>query len=46
MFDGQVQPIAQYDAELWGVDKAAMHIEKKTYICFEYILRGPHAHAK
>ena len=28
LFDAQVQPIAQYGAELWGLDKAAMHIEK------------------
>ena len=26
--DAQVQPIAQYGAELWGLDKAAVHTEK------------------
>ena len=28
LFDAQVQPIAQYGSELWGLDKAAMHTEK------------------
>ena len=28
LFDAQVQPIAQYGSELWGLDKAAIHIEK------------------
>ena len=28
LFDSQVQPIAQYGAELWGLDKAAAHCEK------------------
>ena len=28
LFDAQVQPIAQSGAELWGLGKAAMHIEK------------------
>ncbi|WP_419640662.1 hypothetical protein, partial [Thiolapillus sp.] len=28
LFDAQVQPIVQYGSELWGLDKAAMHIEK------------------
>eukprot|EP00745_Piridium_sociabile_P027161 TRINITY_DN43758_c0_g1_i14.p1 TRINITY_DN43758_c0_g1~~TRINITY_DN43758_c0_g1_i14.p1 ORF type:complete len:153 (+),score=18.06 TRINITY_DN43758_c0_g1_i14:45-461(+) len=28
LFDAQIQPIAQYGAELWGLDKAAHHCEK------------------
>ena len=28
LFDAQVQPITQYGSELWGLDKAAIHIEK------------------
>ena len=28
LFDAQVQPIAQYGSELWGLDKAAIYIEK------------------
>ena len=28
LFDAQVQPVAQYRSELWGLDKAAIHIEK------------------
>ena len=28
LFDAQVQPVAQYGAELWGLDKAAVHTEK------------------
>ena len=28
LFDAQVQPIVQYGSELWGLDKAAVHIEK------------------
>lgn len=28
IFDTQIQPIAFYGAELWGLDKAATHIEK------------------
>ena len=28
LFDAQVQPIAQYGSELWGLDKVAIHIEK------------------
>ena len=28
LFDAQVQPIAQYGSGLWGLDKAAIHIEK------------------
>ena len=27
LFD-EVQPVAQYGAELWGLDKAAIHIQK------------------
>ena len=32
LFDAKEQPIAQYGAELWGLDKAAMHIEK-VHVC-------------
>ena len=46
LFVAQVQPIAQYGAELWGLDKAAMHIEKSSSICFEKVLRSPCAYAK
>ena len=28
LFDAQVQPIVQYGAEVWGIDKAAQHCEK------------------
>ena len=28
LFHAQVQPIAQYGVELWGLDKAAVHAEK------------------
>ena len=28
LFDAQVQPVAQYGSELWGLDKAAIDIEK------------------
>ena len=28
LFDSQVQPIALYGAELWGLDTAAAHCEK------------------
>ena len=28
LFDAQLQPIAQYGSVLWGLDKAAIHIEK------------------
>ena len=28
LFDAQVQPIMQYGAEIWGLDKAAQHCEK------------------
>ena len=28
LFDSQVQPIAQYGAELWGLDIAAVHSKK------------------
>ena len=28
LFDAQVQPVVQYGSELWGLHKAAIHIEK------------------
>ena len=28
LFDSQVEPIAHFGAELWGLDKAAVHCEK------------------
>ena len=28
LFDAQVQPIAQYGSELWGLHKAVIHTEK------------------
>ena len=28
LFDAQVQPVAQYGAEIWGLDKAARNIEQ------------------
>ena len=28
IFDSQVQPVAQYGAEIWGLDKCSEHIEK------------------
>ena len=31
LFDAQVQPNAQCGSELWGLDKAAIHVEK--FIC-------------
>ena len=33
LFHTQMQPVAQYGSELWGLDKAAMHIILKKFIC-------------
>ena len=47
LVDARVQPIAEYGAELWGLDKAAVHTEKvHNYICYEHILRGLYAYVK
>ena len=32
LFDSQVQPIALYGAELWGLETAAVHCERYTYL--------------
>ena len=38
LFDAQVQPIAQYGSELWGLDKAAIYIEKVHLYALIFIL--------
>ena len=35
--DSQVQPITQYGAELRGLDIAAVHCEKSSFICTEKV---------
>ena len=32
LFNAQGQPIAQYWSGLWGLDKAAMHSEKSSFV--------------
>ena len=38
LFDSQVQPIAQYGAELWGLDIAAVHSEKVNLFALKKFL--------
>ena len=46
LFDAQVQPIGQYGAELWSLDKAAIHIEKSSFVRAEEIFRGRYENTK
>ena len=46
LFDSQVQPIAQYGTELWGLDIAAVHCEKSSFICTEKVLGSGDANTK
>ena len=46
LFGAQVQPIVQHGSELWGLDKAAVHIEKKVHLfalkkCLALAMRTP-----
>ena len=38
LFDAQVQPIVQYGAEIWGMDKAAQHCEQVHLFALKKIL--------
>jgi hypothetical protein len=38
LFDAQVQPIALYGSEIWGLDKAALHTEKVHLFALKKIL--------
>ena len=46
LFDAQLQPIAQYGSELWGLDKTAIHIEKVHIVRAEKIFRGRYENMK
>ena len=35
LFEAQVQPIEQYGSELWGLDKAAVHIEEVHFFALK-----------
>ena len=43
LFDFQVQPIALYGAELWGLEITAL---QSTFICAEKVFRSGDANAK
>ena len=34
LFDAQVQPVVQNGSQIWGLDKAAVHIEKVYSFAF------------
>ena len=38
LVDAQVQPIVQYGAEIWGMDKAAQHCEQVHLFALKKIL--------
>ena len=40
LFDAQVQPKAQCGSELWGLDKAAIHIEKVHLYALKRFFKG------
>ena len=44
--DSQVQPITQYDAELWGLDIAAVHCEKVHLFALKKVLGSRDANTK
>ena len=46
LFDSQVQPIALYRAELWGLETTAVRCGKSTFICAEKVFRSSDANAK
>ena len=46
LFDAQVQPNAQCRSELWGLDKAAIHIEKVHLCALTRFFRGRYDNAK
>ena len=45
-FDAQVQPNAQYGSELWGLDKAAIHIEKVHLYALKRFFSGRYENTK
>ena len=40
LFDSQVQPIALYGAELWGLETAAVHCEKVDLFALKKFFRS------
>ena len=51
LFDAQLQPIAQYGSVLWGLHKAAIHIEKVhlyalIFFFFFFFFRGRYENTK
>ena len=46
LFDAQVQPNAQCGSELWGLDKAAIHIEKVHVYALKRFFRGRYDNTK
>ena len=46
LFDAQVQPNAQCRSELWGLDKAAIHIEKVHLYALKIFFKGRYNNTK
>ena len=46
LFDFQVQPIALYGAELWGLETTAVHFEEVHLFALKKVFRSRDANAK